>query len=208
MYVFACVHVLSRLQLTLWDPMDCSVAPQTSLPMGFSKQEYWKGLPFSSLWIFLIQAVSCVADRFFTGWANTHCLLYIPLEGYFAFTREKVQYLSLLQYYAIFIGIEMNQVYLQGNCNLWTIVFTYPVKFMSCIWLTMYTERQSKEPWGFSYFLLSELFYVQFTIIESGIQWTSNPIHILLASDLWSSFTFINSVAVFCGFLCACMIFF
>ena len=115
----------------------------------FSRGSYW---PRDWTW------VSCVADRFFTGWANTHCLLYIPLEGYFAFTREKVQYLSLLQYYAIFIGIEMNQVYLQGNCNLWTIVFTYPVKSMSCIWLTMYTERQSKEPWGFSYFLLSELF--------------------------------------------------
>ena len=165
----------------------------------FSRGSYW---PRDWTW------VSCITDRFFTGWANTHCLLYIPLEGYFAFTREKVQYLSLLQYYAIFIGIEMNQVYLQGNCNLWTIVFTYPVKSMSCIWLTMYTERQSKEPWGFSYFLFSELFYVQFTIIESGIQWTSNPIHIFLASDLWSSFTFINSVTVFCGFLCVCMIFF
>jgi len=28
------------------DPMDCS--PQTSLSIGFSKQEYWNGLPFLS----------------------------------------------------------------------------------------------------------------------------------------------------------------
>ena len=28
------------------DPMDCSL--QAPLPMGFSRQEYWSGLPFSS----------------------------------------------------------------------------------------------------------------------------------------------------------------
>ena len=28
----------------LWDPMDC----QASLSMGFSRQEYWSGLPFPS----------------------------------------------------------------------------------------------------------------------------------------------------------------
>ena len=31
---------------TLCDPMDCS--PPGSSPMGFSKQEYWSGLPFPS----------------------------------------------------------------------------------------------------------------------------------------------------------------
>ena len=31
---------------TLCDPMDCS--PPGSFPMGFSKQEYWSGLPFPS----------------------------------------------------------------------------------------------------------------------------------------------------------------
>ena len=45
MYVCAHVRVFSRVRLTLCNPMDCSVAPQTSLPMGFSRQEYWKGLP-------------------------------------------------------------------------------------------------------------------------------------------------------------------
>ena len=29
-----------------WDPMDCS--PQAPLSMGFSRQEYWKGLTFPS----------------------------------------------------------------------------------------------------------------------------------------------------------------
>ena len=32
--------------LTLCDPTDCS--PPGSSPMGFSKQEYWSGLPFPS----------------------------------------------------------------------------------------------------------------------------------------------------------------
>ena len=32
--------------LTLWDPMVCS--PQAPLSMGFSRQEYWSGLPCSS----------------------------------------------------------------------------------------------------------------------------------------------------------------
>ena len=31
-----------------WDPMDCTVARQAPLSMGFSRQEYWSGLPFPS----------------------------------------------------------------------------------------------------------------------------------------------------------------
>ena len=43
MYVCVCVCVLSRVQLfvTLW-----TVAHQTSLSMGFPRQEHWSGLPF------------------------------------------------------------------------------------------------------------------------------------------------------------------
>ena len=37
-----CVRAVSESYLTLWDPMDCSQAP---LSMGFSRQEYWSGLP-------------------------------------------------------------------------------------------------------------------------------------------------------------------
>ena len=54
-----------RLFATLW-----TVAHQAPLSMGFSRQEYWNGLPFPPLgesskprdqtW------VSCIADRFFT----------------------------------------------------------------------------------------------------------------------------------------------
>ena len=33
-----------QLCLTLCDPMDCT--PQAPLSMGFSRQEYWSGLPF------------------------------------------------------------------------------------------------------------------------------------------------------------------
>ena len=43
MYVCVCVCVLSRVQLfvTLW-----TVAHQTSLSVGFPRQEHWSGLPF------------------------------------------------------------------------------------------------------------------------------------------------------------------
>ena len=33
---------------TLFDPLDC-IARQAPLSMGFSRQEYWSGLPFPSL---------------------------------------------------------------------------------------------------------------------------------------------------------------
>ena len=41
--VCECTHLLSHVQLfvTPW-----TVAPQTPLSMGFSRQEYWSGLPF------------------------------------------------------------------------------------------------------------------------------------------------------------------
>ena len=38
---------LLQLCPTLWDPMDCTVH-QAPLSMGFSRQEYWGGLPFPS----------------------------------------------------------------------------------------------------------------------------------------------------------------
>ena len=44
------VVFVAQLCLTLCDPMDCSppwtIACQAPLSMGFSKQEYWSGLPF------------------------------------------------------------------------------------------------------------------------------------------------------------------
>ena len=42
---YACVHAKSLQSCpTLCDPMDC-IACQASLSMGFSKHEYWSGLP-------------------------------------------------------------------------------------------------------------------------------------------------------------------
>ena len=60
---------------------DCSlwvVAHQASLSMGFSKQGYWSGLPFSSsedLPDLGVEAgVSCIAGRFFTVWATREAM--------------------------------------------------------------------------------------------------------------------------------------
>ena len=49
------------------------VARQASLSMGFSRQEHWSGLPFSSPGIFPTQGLNpgaCTAGRFFTIWAT------------------------------------------------------------------------------------------------------------------------------------------
>ena len=50
-----------------------TVAHQAPLSMGFSRQEYWNGLPFPSPGIFPIQGsnwISCITGGFFTVWAT------------------------------------------------------------------------------------------------------------------------------------------
>ena len=39
------VVLVTKLHWTLWDPMD--VAHQAPLSLGFPRQEYWSGLPFT-----------------------------------------------------------------------------------------------------------------------------------------------------------------
>ena len=53
--------LVTKSCLTLCDPLDCS--HQASLSMGFSRQEYWSGLPFPSLGDLLTQVL---AGRFVT----------------------------------------------------------------------------------------------------------------------------------------------
>ena len=44
-----CVCMLNRFsQVSLCDAVECG--PQASLSMGFSRQEYWSGLPFAPTW--------------------------------------------------------------------------------------------------------------------------------------------------------------
>ena len=52
---------------TLCNPMDC-VAHQSPLSMGFSRQEYWSGLPFPSLEDLSDPGMDhvCIAGRFLT----------------------------------------------------------------------------------------------------------------------------------------------
>ena len=38
--------LVTKLYQTLWDPMECN--QQAPLSMGFSRQQYWSGLPFPS----------------------------------------------------------------------------------------------------------------------------------------------------------------
>ena len=64
-----CVQLLSHVRFfaTSW-----TIAPQAPLSMGFSRQEYWSGLPFPSpgdfphLGVRLVSRVSCIAGGFST----------------------------------------------------------------------------------------------------------------------------------------------
>ena len=72
---FSIFMLVAQLWLTLCDPMDYSLP--VPLPKGFSKKEYWSGLPFaspgeSSKWPragIYISCVSCISGRFFIHWA-------------------------------------------------------------------------------------------------------------------------------------------
>ena len=72
-----CVHEFSRVQLlTPW-----TTACQAPLSMGFSRQEYWNGLPFPPPGDLSqpsdptrISCVSCVAGRYFTAEPSTALL--------------------------------------------------------------------------------------------------------------------------------------
>ena len=67
-----CVLSRSVVSNSLW-PHGLYVARQVPLSMGFSRQEYWSGLPFSSPGDLPTQGsnlVSHTAGRFFTIWAT------------------------------------------------------------------------------------------------------------------------------------------
>ena len=69
------VRSFAQSSPTLCHPLDC-VACQAPLSMGFFRQEYWSGLPFSSFQgssqprdQTRVSCISCVADELFTYWA-------------------------------------------------------------------------------------------------------------------------------------------
>ena len=83
------VHVTQ----SLCDLMDCS--GQASVFMGFSRQEYWSGLPFPPSgnlpdWT-RVSCVFCIAGRFSTVWATREtqitCSLFSPLYIYSLVSR-------------------------------------------------------------------------------------------------------------------------
>ena len=48
---------VAKSHLTLCNPMDC-IAHQVPLSMGFTRQEYWNGLPFPFQGTFLTQGLN------------------------------------------------------------------------------------------------------------------------------------------------------
>ena len=69
--------------VTLW-----TVARQAPLSMGFSRQEYWSGLPFfrRSSWPRDRIQVSCIVGRLFTVWATVY--VYLSACGWYPFAKH------------------------------------------------------------------------------------------------------------------------
>ena len=84
--VITCVFGCSVVSNSLW-PHELYVACQIPLSMGFSRQEYWSGLPFSSPGDLPTQGsnpVSHTAGRFFTVWATREAtVIQILSSAYF-----------------------------------------------------------------------------------------------------------------------------
>ena len=100
------VTVVTKSCLTLATPL--TVAHQPPLSMGFSRQEYWSGLPFPSPedlsqprnWT----PVSCIACRFFTDWTM----------------REAHIFFSYINLYVCPICVCVCQVASVVSYSLWT----------------------------------------------------------------------------------------
>ena len=72
-----CVHVCVQSCLPLCGPMDCS--HQASLSVGFSRQEYWSGLPFPSpecSWLRDRTHVSYIGRQILYHWASREAHIY------------------------------------------------------------------------------------------------------------------------------------
>jgi len=70
--VCVCACEVAQSCLSLCEPIDCS-PPGSSVSMGFSRQEYWSGLPFPSPGDLPnpgSNRVSCIAGRQFNLWAT------------------------------------------------------------------------------------------------------------------------------------------
>ena len=80
MCVCVCVCARAQLCLTLCDPMD--VAHLAPLSMGFSRQEYWSGLPFPSPGSLPVSSISCIGRWILyhcTTWEAHDIYRYVPL---------------------------------------------------------------------------------------------------------------------------------
>ena len=108
--VCVCV-LLTQSCLTLCDPW--TIARQVPLSMGFSRQEYWSGLPFSSPGIFLTQGSNsglphCQQSLYPPSYQGIHYihtfLIFFTLIGFsfyfFFFPKSSLLLQFLIFYYS------------------------------------------------------------------------------------------------------------
>ena len=96
--------VVSESFATAW-----TVAHQASLSMGFSRQEYWSGLPNPSPGSYRPRdwaLVSCIAGRFFTIWATREAVVWCIHCSVLIIKWEKSSWVLFLH----FCVIALNEV--------------------------------------------------------------------------------------------------
>ena len=96
-----------HLFMTPW-----TMALHAPLSMGFSRQEYWSGLPFTSPGIFPTQ-VCPIADRFFTLWVTResqsfNCWNILPFDSFsilYLYLPEICTYLHVCIHISMYVLI-------------------------------------------------------------------------------------------------------
>ena len=102
-----------------------TVAHQTSLSMGFPRQEYWSGLSLPSSGIFLTQGLnlcSCIAGGFFTTELPGKPLLYMHLYLYMACASLA---LSANGYLYMYLYMRFLYIYIAIHTHLHTLFYIH-----------------------------------------------------------------------------------
>ena len=112
-----------QLCLTHCDPMDCS--PSGSSSMGFSRQEYWRGLPFPPPGIFPTQEQN---SRLMSTWVGRQVLCHqchpgspshlqlVAKQGQVTCPRSQRQDVSESEPESSFIFLQVGVYYLTPHC--------------------------------------------------------------------------------------------
>ena len=116
-----CCCLVANLFPILCDPMDCG--PWAPLSMGYSRQEYWSGLPFPSLGYCLKPGTETVSP------ALKVCLYQLNHQG----SPDKLRHFLLLTDYLV-TSRYLLHIFCKNLIKFFIIRTSVVCRFMPCIW--------------------------------------------------------------------------